>query len=131
MKEPVWVQKEVVLALHKVHIAEFGGNVEIRDFGLLESALDRPKNTFHYSNEMPKLSHLAANYAYGIIPNHPFMDGNKRTALIVSQLFLKLNGFQLNVTASEKYQAIMSLARKELSEIRLADWIESRKIKVT
>lgn len=90
MKVPIWVGEAVVLAIHRRQLAEHGGSDGIRDRGLLESALFRPKNQLAYGN--PNLFDLAAAYGYGITQNHLFIDGNKRTAYIVMRTFLKLNG---------------------------------------
>ena len=92
---------------------------------LLDSALNRPKNLFHYCDPEPDLTALAAAYAYGICRNHPFVDGNKRTALIACQLFLRLNGAALDAPASEKYQTTMALAAGDIAEDALAAWIRT------
>ena len=90
--EPIWIQQQVVIAAHEESLAEHGGPPGIRDLGMLESALARPKNLYAYSETEPSLHRMAAAYAFGITANHPFVDGNKRTALIASITFLKLNG---------------------------------------
>jgi len=92
MVEPVWVRDDVVLAIHRRQLAEHGGGGGIRDEGLLASALARPKNLLAYSGEQPDLAALAASYAYGIARNHPFVDGNKRTALAACLVVLEANG---------------------------------------
>jgi len=89
MKEPTWILDEVVEAIHLRQIAEHGGSEGVRDTGLLSSALARPKNLFAYSNPKPDLAALAASYAFGIVKNHPFVDGNKRTAYVVCGTFLE------------------------------------------
>ena len=119
----------VVLAIHKRHIAEHGGASGIRDTGLLASALARPRQLFAYGGTRASLSRLAAAYASGIIRNHPFLDGNKRTAFVVSLLFLRLNGIVLEATQEEKYQAFLSLASGDLDEKKLATWIEQRVVR--
>ena len=93
MTEPVWIDLGVVLAIHDEQIAEHGGQAAVRDRGLLESALARPKNQFAYGEHA--LLRLAASYTFGISRNYPFKDGNKRTSLVVAELFLMLNGFEL------------------------------------
>ncbi|MCF6216985.1 MAG: type II toxin-antitoxin system death-on-curing family toxin [Emcibacter sp.] len=123
MSEPVWIKNDVVLAIHRRQLAEHGGGEAIRDSGLLESALSKPKNLYHYRNPEPDLALLAASYAYGIAKNHPFVDGNKRTAFVVCRLFLKLNGTDLTATQEEKYNIFLKLAAGDLSEQELADWI--------
>ncbi|VAV96940.1 Death on curing protein, Doc toxin [hydrothermal vent metagenome] len=123
MSEPVWIKDDVVLAIHRRQLAEHGGGEGMRDSGLLESALNKPKNLYHYRNPEPDLALLAASYAYGIAKNHPFVDGNKRTAFVVCRLFLKLNGTDLTATQEEKYNIFLKLAAGDLSEQELADWI--------
>jgi len=123
MTEPVWIRDDVVLAIHLRQLAEHGGAEGVRDEGLLASALARPKNLAAYSDEAPDLAALAASYAYGIAKNHPFVDGNKRTAFVVCRTFLKLNGHDLNASQEEKYLTFLKLADSRLSENELADWI--------
>jgi death on curing protein len=121
--EPVWVRADVVEAIHRRQLAEHGGAEGVRDAGALSSALDRPRNRLAYGNPPPDLAELAAAYGFGIARNHPFADGNKRTALIVMRLFLKLNGAELVATAEEKHSVIMALAAGEMNEADLADWL--------
>lgn len=124
MKAPVWVLDAVVHAIHQRQLAEHGGATGIRDEGLLESALARPRQLFAYGRAKASLSRLAAAYASGIVRNHPFIDGNKRTAFVVSLLFLRLNGIVLDASQEDRYKAFVSLAAGELSEEKLAAWIE-------
>ena len=119
---PTWVADSTVIAIHRRQIAEHGGTDGIRDRGLLESALAKPKNLCHY--EGASLSRLAASYAYGIARNHAFLDGNKRTAFVVCELFLRLNGKTISATAEDKYTIFLSLAEGRLSEADLTIWIE-------
>ena len=93
---------------------------------MLSSALARPKNSFAYSNPKPDFSALAASYAFGIVKNHPFVDGNKRTAFVVCRTFLKLNGHDINATEIEKYLEFVGVAEGSVSEETLADWIRGR-----
>ncbi len=123
MPEPVWILDNVVLAIHRRQIAEHGGIDGIRDMGLLESALAKPRNIYHYGANKADMAGIAAAYAYGIIRNHAFLDGNKRTALVVCRLFLKLNGYELNASESDKYRIFMKLAAGEITEAELARWI--------
>jgi death-on-curing protein len=117
----LWVDEAVVLALHEEHLAEHGGAMGLRDQGLLQSALARPLHLATY--EDPHLTALAAAYAYGITRNHPFLDGNKRTAFTVMELFLNLNGLEL-IADDESCVAIMlELAQGKLNESRLTDWL--------
>ena len=126
--EPTWLLKATVLDLHQEEIARHGGTEGIRDEGMLESALDRPRNLFHYGNPKPDITDLAAAYAYGIARNHPFLDGNRRTALVVLRTFLSLNGFELNTAPVEKYDKIIRFAEGMLSEKELADWIAEKTV---
>ena len=121
MTEPVWIDLEVVLAIHDEQLAEHGGQIGVRDQGLLESAIVRPRNQFAYGEQ--SLSRLAASYAFGISRNHPFLDGNKRTSLVVAELFLALNGSDLTATDTECVTTFLQLAAGELTEDELADWI--------
>lgn len=123
MTEPIWIRDDVVIAIHQRQIAEHGGIDGIRDTSLLKSALTKPLNLYHYKTPKPGLAELAASYAYGIARNHAFIDGNKRTSLVVCQLFLRLNGTSLNASESDKYHIFMALASSELTEIELANWI--------
>lgn len=116
MKELIWIRDEVVVAIHRRQLAEHGGLAGIRDEGLLQSALYRPKNLLAYSESPPDMASLAAAYGYGIVKNHPFMDGNKRTAYVVMRTFLKLNGYDIRASSEEKYQIWIALAASKLSE---------------
>jgi len=119
--EPIWLQLEVILAAHDEQLAEHGGGVGLRDQTLLESALARPLNLFHYGK--PSLSELAAAYAFGIARNHPFVDGNKRTALVAAEAFLGLNGFDLTAGDAEVVKIFLALAAGDITEKELAAWI--------
>lgn len=121
MTQPwVWVTREVALAAHAEQLAEHGGGEGVRDAGLLESAMMRPRNLAAYGE--PDAAALAAAYAYGIARNHPFVDGNKRTAAVVSEAFLALNGWTLGASDAELVVAFLALAAGELGEEELADW---------
>jgi len=123
MFEPVWVRDDVARAVHRRQIAEHGGGDGVRDAGLLDSALNKPKNLYHYSDPKPELAAMAASYAYGIARNHPFIDGNKRTAFVVCRLFLKLNGADIAASQEEKYSTFLALSAGDLTEEALAQWI--------
>lgn len=123
MKELIWIADGVILAIHRRQLAEHGGLDGIRDEGLLESALYRAQNLLAYSESLPDVASLAAAYAYGIVKNHPFVDGNKRTAYVVMRTFLKLNGYDIQASSEEKYQIWIALAAGTLSEEELAEWI--------
>lgn len=116
----VWVAPDVARAAHAEQLAEHGGVEGGRDDGLLESAFPRPRNLADYGE--PDAAALAAAYAYGIARNHPFVDGNKRTAAVVSETFLVLNGFVLTASDAEVVVAFLDLAAGELTEDELADW---------
>lgn len=122
MKPPRWVSRQVVLALHKESIAAFGGSDGIRDEGLLESALARPENLFSYGS--PTLYKLAAAYGYGLAKNHPFIDGNKRTAFLTSAVFLMDNGLQPMVSEADVVNTVTALAASRLSEAEFAQWLK-------
>jgi len=117
-----WLRLDAVLAMHKRQIAEHGGDDGVRDMGLLESALARPQNVHAYEPEAD-LARLGAALAYGIAKNHPFVDGNKRTALVAMRTFLVLNGSELTVTPTEKYLTFLQLAEGSLSEEELVAWL--------
>jgi|SRR3954469_7168975 len=121
MSEPEWLELDIVLDFHAEQLALFGGADGIRDPGLLESALARPINKFAYGET--SLVALAAAYGFGIARNHPFIDGNKRTALTSVIVFLGLNGFEFDAPQDETTAIILSLAAGEITEDVLADWI--------
>ncbi len=122
MKEPVWVLHETVLALHDSLLAEFGGASGTRDETLLESALARPRNLWLY--EQLPLFRVAAAYTHGIVKNHPFVDGNKRTGYVVGGIFLERNGHKLNAPEEEAIAAIMGLAGNSITEKIYAHWLQ-------
>ena len=123
MSEPwIWVTLDVALAAHLEQLSEHGGGEGVRDERLLDSAMARPQNLLAYGT--PDAAALAAAYAFGIARNHPFVDGNKRTAAVVSETFLALNGYVLGATDAELVVAFLALAAGELSEEELADWFQ-------
>ena len=124
--EPVWVRVDVVTAIHQRQLAEHGGATGVRDAGLLASALDRPQNLLAYGEPAPDLARLASAYGFGIARDHPFVDGNKRTALVVMLVFLKLNGLEIAATGPETYEVMIALAQGRLDEAGLADWLRGR-----
>jgi death-on-curing protein len=119
MSARVWIHEDVVLAIHRRQLSEHGGADGVRDAGLLASALARPQNLRAYSEAPADFAALAAAYAFGIARNHPFLDGNKRTAYVVCRTFLILNGHDLDASREEKYLTFLSLAKGELSEDEL------------
>ena len=121
MSDIVWVRPDVVLAVHEEQLAEHGGSAGLRDEGLLHSALARPQNLAAYDD--PGLAELAAAYAYGIVRNHPFVDGNKRTAFVVAELFLAMNGLTLEADDAVCVVIMLDLAAGNLSESDLAAWL--------
>lgn len=121
MSEPEWLEIEIVLDIHAEQLALFGGPEGVRDQGLLESALARPVNKFTHGER--DLAALAAAYAFGVARNHPFVDGNKRTAFATMIVFLGLNGPGLTATSDEATAAMLSLAAGEIDEAVLARWI--------
>jgi death on curing protein len=121
VSELIWIDLAVVLAIHDEQLAEHGGQAGVRDRGLLESALARPRNQFGYGES--SLARLAAAYAFGISRNHPFLDGNKRTSLVVAELFLELNGLELAASDAACIATFLSLASGELTEDDLARWV--------
>lgn len=122
MQEPRWIQERAVLSIHNRLLAQFGGSEGIRDQGLLESALARPRNRFAYVGEAASLHVLAAAYAFGICRNHPFVDGNKRTAMAVAMAFLDINGFMVTATQEDAYLTFLGLAAGEIDEPQLEVW---------
>lgn len=115
--------REVVLLLHAQSLAEHGGSEGVRDEGLLDSALGRPQNLFGYSK--PTLFELAAAYAFGLVKNHPFIDGNKRAAFVVATTFLELNGYRFRVGEVDAAVRTLALAAGEMSEAEFAMWMKT------
>ena len=120
----IWVGREVALAAHREQLVEHGGGDGVRDIGLVDSAMARPQNLAAYGE--PDAAALAAAYAFGIARNHPFIDGNKRTAAVVSEAFLDLNNLELAVTNAEIAVVFLALAAGEISEAELAGWFRER-----
>lgn len=123
MKKPVWVVREVVLILHEQSLAQFGGLAGVRDEGLLDSALGKPRNLFAYAK--PSLFDLAASYAFGLVKNHPFIDGNKRTGFIVAVTFLELNGPRFVAGEVDATVRTLALAAGEMSETAYSAWLKA------
>lgn len=118
--EPIWLDAIDALAIHDRQLAEHGGGTGVRDSGMLESALNHPRNRWGYGED--DLAALAAAYAFGIARNHPFVDGNKRTAWIIARLFVALNGYALAFEPADAIHTVLALAAGSLSEAELADW---------
>lgn len=121
MKEPRWIGREVCLALHDLLLSQYGGCAGLRDPGLLESALARPHQLFSYGS--PSLAELAASYAVGIIKNHPFLDGNKRTGFMMGAGFLELNGLEFFASEADAVVRTLALAASEMTEEAYALWL--------
>jgi death-on-curing protein len=126
--EPQWIRLDVVLAIHAAQLAEHGGREGLRDRSGLESAIASPRNLLAYGNPTPDIAAMAAQYAFAMGWNQVFIDGNKRTALVVCRTFLILNGHDLNASQEEKYTVIMKLANREIDVGKLAEWIRARLI---
>ena len=121
-----WLREDVVIAMHGEQIAEHGGSPGIRDAGLLSSALARPQNQVAYGK--PSVFNLAAAYAFGVIQNHPFVDGNKRAGFLAAYVFLDLNGWELVASEAEAVSAVMALATGEMDEAGFSDWLKDNSI---
>ncbi len=123
MKRPEWILRETVLALHEQLLAEFGGSDGIRDAGLLDSALSRPENLFAYGQ--PTVCELASAYAFGLVKNHPFVDGNKRIGFAIGAIFLELNGRAFVAAEADAVIQTLALAAGEIGEKEYARWLEA------
>jgi death-on-curing protein len=123
---PQWVALSVVLAIHEQQISEHGGSLGIRDLGAIESALGRPKNLLLYDE--PDIFDLAAAYGFGLSQNHGFIDGNKRTAYVVTRLFLVLNGQDIHASAAERVITFLEIGKGEMDQADLASWMRSHSI---
>lgn len=117
----VWIPQSIILAVHNEQLAEHGGLIGMRDLGLLESALSRPAHLATYGQ--PDVAKLAASYGYGIARNHPFIDGNKRTAFVATLLFLALNHYDFASNDMDKVLTMLKVAAGEISEEAFAEWI--------
>jgi death-on-curing protein len=122
MKEPIWLERADCLAIHEMMLAQHGGLAGVRDEGLLESALAKPRNLFGYGS--PTLFGMAAGYAAGIILNHPFLDGNKRTGFMVAATFLELNGLAFTASEESVVEKTLALAAGRLKEAGYASWLK-------
>ncbi|MFZ2305858.1 MAG: type II toxin-antitoxin system death-on-curing family toxin [Rhodoferax sp.] len=118
-----WISKQALLLLHDESLAEHGGGSGLRDEGLLDSALARPVNLAAYGE--PDVAALAASYGVGVAKNHPFVDGNKRAALLAAGLFLFLNGWRLQATQADTTLTMLGVAAGEVSEDAFAAWLRS------
>lgn len=123
-KAPAWIDKRALLLLHQESLAQFGGAAGLRDEGLLDSALTRPVNRHSYDG-CKDLAVLAAAYGFGLVRNHPFVDGNKRAAFLAVGVFLAINGQRLSAKPVEAIEAILSLAAGSMEEASFAEWIKT------
>ena len=121
----VWIGKRLVMALHDRQIAEHGGSAGVRDESLLDSALARPQQLFAYGDPPPDLADLAASLTYGLAKNHPFVDGNKRSAIVSCETFIEMNDAILDADDASLYQAILFLADSRFSEREFAEWLRA------
>ncbi|MGC9449972.1 MAG: type II toxin-antitoxin system death-on-curing family toxin [Oceanipulchritudo sp.] len=122
MKEPIWIEKEDCLAFHSELLAMFGGLEGLRDEGMLDSALNRPLHLFNYGDD-PDHFELAAAYACGLVKNHPFLDGNKRSGFMAAALFLEVNGCRFKAPEEEAVLMTRGLAAGEVEEAAYAAWL--------
>ena len=121
MSEPIWLRRDVIDAMHDMQLVEHGGAAGIRDEGLLDSALAKPRNRHAYGET--DIHSLAAAYASGIASNHPYIDGKKRTAFLAAYVFLKINGHHLAAREVEAVQMTVDLASGAIDEATFADWL--------
>ena len=121
-----WITRAFALAIHDRQLAEHGGGSGVRDEALLDSALARPQQRFAYGDPPPDLADLAASLAYGLARNHPFVDGNKRTAAVACEVFIRLNGATLRAEDLDLYPQYLSLAEGSLDEAAFAAWLRPR-----
>ncbi len=119
----VWIERPLAIAIHERQLAEHGGGIGVRDDHLLDSALARPRQSHAYGDPPPDLAGLAASLAFGLARNHPFVDGNKRTAHVCYRVFLALNDADLDASDEEKYVTMIALAEGSLSEAEFATWL--------
>lgn len=121
-----WLIEPVVIAVHSEQIAEHGGKEGIRDAGLLSSSLARPQQQAAYDE--PSVFDLAAAYAFGIIRNHPFVDGNKRTGFLAAYIFLDLNGWELTASEAEAVVAVLALAKGKMDQANFSTWLKNHSV---
>jgi len=122
VKEPIWLSREDCLAIHEMMLSQHGGLAGVRDKVLLESALSKPRNLFAYGS--PTLPEMAASYAAGIILNHPFVDGIKRTGFMLAAAFLELNGMKLAATEESVVEMTLALASGSVKQAAYAEWLK-------
>jgi death-on-curing protein len=123
MKEPYWLTREECLGLHEMMLSQYGGSEGLRDDNLLESALAKPRQLFAYGK--PTMPDLAASYVFGVVKNHPFIDGNKRTGFMLGAGFLERNGYEFHANEAEAAVRTLALAAGEMSEKEYAAWLKA------
>lgn len=123
MREPVWILHETVLVVQEELLSQFGGSAGIRDEHLLDSALSRPRHLLAYGK--PSVFDLAASYGFGLVKNHPFIDGNKRIGFTVAVVFLELNGYRFEATEADAALQTLALAAGEMTEAAYAEWLKA------
>lgn len=128
MNEPTWIELDDCHAVHEELLKRFGGSEGVREAGLLESALERPKNLLAYGE--PSLFDLAACYAMGIVKNHPFVDGNKRTGFVAAALFLECNGYRLEAPEEHAVLQTLALASGEITERDYSLWLADASVEI-
>lgn len=128
MADWLWLDRAAIQAIHEEQLAEHGGGIGVRDEGLMDSALARPQQLAHYGT--PDAAAVAAAYGFGLARNHPFVDGNKRTAFVAAELFLALNGYDLIADDEECVLTVLALAGGTLTEEAFASWIRQNTVKL-
>jgi death on curing protein len=128
MEEPLWLTRPIVEVLHQEQVREHGGQLGLRDEGLLESALARPRHVWSYEPDTD-LAALAAEYGFGLAKNHPFLDGNKRTAFVAANVFLILNGFEIEASEPDVVITMLRVADGRLSRNKFANWIRGAMVR--
>jgi death-on-curing protein len=128
MKEPYWLNREECLALHEMMLSQSGGGEGVRDENMLASAMAKPRQLFAHGK--PAMSDLAASYAFGVIKNHPFIDGNKRTGFMLGAGFLERNGYRFQATEAEAAVRTLALAAGEMSEREFVTWLKANSRRV-
>lgn len=123
MKKPYWLSLDECLALHEMMLAQYGGSEGLRDENLLESALAKPLH--HFANGKPNIFDLAASYTFGVVKNHPFIDGNKRTGFMLGVGFLERNGYKFHASEADAAVRTLALAAGEMSEAAFANWLKA------
>ena len=123
MDDPIWISLDLARAIHRRQLAEHGGADGVRDQGLLDASLNRPRQLFAYADPTPDIPALGAAYAVGLTRNHPFIDGNKRTAAVLCETFLELNGVELTASDAALYPVFLALAAGQLDEAAFTDWL--------